>query len=105
MASRKMKTQTSLQSSLSRWIIATSLGFVLIAGGIAGGMAFIQSQEYQDNTLEEIAHLLEHQQIKRVTHSFHHESEDETIIIQPLQKNSGHQLIPYSVKEGLQTII
>lgn len=104
MASRKMKTQTSLQSSLSRWIIATSLGFVLIAGGIAGGMAFIQSQEYQDNTLEEIAHLLEHQQIKRVTHSFHHESEDETIIIQPLQKNSGHQLIPYSVKEGLQTI-
>jgi len=95
--------QKSLQRELSRWIIFIALVFVLLGGGIAGFFAFNQARELQDHTLMEIAALIRAGKLNE-SRIIHHDIEKETIIINELGKKQHVPIIPYHIKDGLQTL-
>ncbi|HPE62040.1 MAG: sensor histidine kinase [Thiothrix sp.] len=54
-----MKQQHSLQKSLNRWILLSTLAFALLAGVTAGLNAYHEAREYQDMHLQQMGELLQ----------------------------------------------
>ena len=99
-----MNTQKSLQRELNKWIIVSSLVLVLLGGVIAGGIAFFQARELQDNTLINIADLVRTGKLQHLMPD-HQNLEEESIIIQELGKQIYSPNFPLTIKDGLQTIV
>ena len=99
-----MIRKISLQHELNKWIILTSLVFVLLGGVIAGGIAFFQTRELQDNTLINIGALVRAGKLDRPLIE-HQDSEEDAIVIQELGKHIYSPNIPSTLKDGLQTVV
>ena len=98
-----MSQQKSLQRELNRWIVLTALIFVLIGGLIAGGVAFYQARELQDNTLLEIASLIHAGKVNE-SKMLHHDIRKDTIIINDLGGEQHTPVIPSNTPDGLHTM-
>ncbi len=101
-----MKHRYSIQRELSRWIMLSALVLVLIAGIASGGVAFFEARELQDNLLREISKLVIKDQLNDSPSQRHQDHEEETIIIQTLNRQSrmATPRIPYDIPDGLQTL-
>jgi len=95
--------QKSLQRELNRLIILTALAFVMLGGIIAGGVAFYQARELQDNTLFEIAALVSAGRLN-YSATLHHDIEKQTIIINEFGKKQHVPIIPSNTEDGLHTM-
>jgi len=100
-----MNRKLSLQRELNKWIILSSLVLVLLGGVIAGGIAFFQARELQDNTLTNIANLVRTGKLQQLILDHQDSEEEESIIIQELGKQTYFSNIPSTVKDGLQTLV
>ena len=100
-----MMQTRSLQRDLNRWVILTATVFVLVGGTIAGGGAFYEARELQDNLLREVAVRVRAGQLSSepVQSS---EAEEETIVISRLGPENGTlgARLDDSLRTGLQTV-
>jgi two-component system OmpR family sensor kinase len=99
-----MTKPQSLQRELNYWIILTSLIFVLIGGAIAGGIAFYQAQDFQDDILKDIGALLPADYLKTPGKKFTADDDEESVTIQELKPSATPTLVPFDIKDGLQTL-
>ncbi len=93
----------SLKRELNRWIIITTLIFVLLAGAIAGWLVFKQAREQQDFTLLEIAALIKEDSLKESKY-LHHDIKKNTVIINELGKIQHIPIVRTQTGNGFHTM-
>lgn len=109
-----MIKEKSLQHELSRWIVRSALVLVVFAGTSAGLIAFFETRDLQDDTLEEISRLVKAGQLdlsqpyqhssKKKNKKWHHHNEETNVIIHEIGGNGHFTELPDNLNDGLQTL-
>lgn len=103
MDGRQVKA-SSLQKELTRWVFITTAAVSLLAGLIAGLIAFQEAREMQDEILIQIAHSISSDTTSNSSNWDKHQK-DSNIIIQPLKDTNARNLdINSNQADGFATV-